>query len=91
MNGEASCGDREDGVLSRPYVGKGRCYWVVGACGHVSFKVLVLCPDSCKGLSRGGKPAEGGPRGGGVWRIAKFWEGFCFCKAPTKRRAEALG
>ena len=49
---------------------------MVGACESVSFKVVVLRLDSCKGLSRGGKSGEGGPRGGGVWKIAKFWERF---------------
>ncbi len=72
-------------------VGKGRCYRVVGACESVSFKVVVLRLDSCKGLSRGGKSGEGGPRGGGVWKIAKFWERFQFGKARSGFRAEALG
>jgi len=50
---------------------------MVGACKHVSFKVLVLCLDSCKGLSRGGKSGEGVPPPvGGGWRRAKFWERF---------------
>ena len=53
---------------------------MVGACESVSFKVLVVRADSCKGLSRGGKSGEGGPRGGGVWKIAKFWE-RSFCSA----------
>ena len=40
------------------------------------FKVVVVRLDSCKGLSRGGKPAEGGPTTGGVLRIVNFWERF---------------
>ena len=49
---------------------------MVGACGHVSFKVVVVLLDSCKGLSRGGKSGEGGPRWGGVSRgcvVAPNW------------------
>ena len=67
-------------VLGWALFGKGQALRVVGACGHVSFKVVVVRLDSCKGLSRGGEPAEGVSRWGGVWRIGNFWERF-FCSA----------
>jgi hypothetical protein len=38
-------------------------FWVVGACGSVSFKVVVVRLDSCEGRSRGGNAAEGGSPG----------------------------
>lgn len=49
---------------------------MVGACGHVSFKVVVVRLDSYKGLSRGGKSEGGPPTTGGVLRIGNLLERF---------------